>query len=238
MESLSLILPVYNEEGNLKRLLEELLAMLRSVHRQAEIIVVDDASTDGSGRVASGFAAAHARVRVVVHSHNCGQSAAFASGFAAAEGALIVTMDADGQHDPADVPLLLAALKPGVDAVCGFRKKRLDSWTRRASSAIANGFRNLITGDRISDAGCTLRIVRREALAEIPRFNGMHRFLPTLLRYQGFTVAEVAVSHRPRLWGVSKYGIRNRLLRGVVDCFAMRWWKRRALPCRRLAQQG
>jgi dolichol-phosphate mannosyltransferase len=143
-------------------------------------------------------------------------------------------MDADGQNDPESIPELLAAL-PGFDCVAGVRRRREDNWVKRVSSKIANGFRNAITGDRISDSGCTFRALRREALAEVPVFNGMHRFLPSLLRFQGYRVTEIAVRHRPRTTGVSKYGVGNRLFRGIRDCFAMRWYRRRAVPGRRAA---
>jgi hypothetical protein len=137
-------------------------------------------------------------------------------------------MDSDGQNDPRDIPRLLAALED-VDCVCGVRALRRDGWVRRASSAIGNGFRRLVTGDRISDAGCTYRALRRAALEELPVFNGMHRFLPTLLRVQGYSLCEIPVGHRPRSAGESKYGIGNRMWRGIADCLAMRWFARRAL---------
>jgi dolichol-phosphate mannosyltransferase len=126
------------------------------------------------------------------------------------------------------------AINTGVDCVTGVRKKRRDVFLKRASSRIANGFRNWITGDQVTDSGCGIRVVRREALREIPIFNGTHRFLPTLLRAQGFTVAEYAVNHRERVRGVSKYGMHNRLWRGLRDCFGIRWYLKRAVPASRL----
>jgi hypothetical protein len=146
-------------------------------------------------------------------------------------------MDADQQNDPADIPALMEASK-NADAVCGVRKQREDDWVKRISSKIANGFRNRVTKDVIADAGCTFRILRREALREIPVFNGMHRFLPTLLRLQGFTVAEIAVNHRPRTRGESKYGIGNRMFRGLVDCFAILWWRKRCFPAKRFLSEN
>jgi dolichol-phosphate mannosyltransferase len=147
---------------------------------------------------------------------------------------VVVTLDADGQNDPADIPALLAALRPGVDCVTGVRTQRQDSFVKRVSSRVANAYRNWITGDRVTDAGCTFRAVRRAALREVPVFNGLHRFLPTILRRQGFTVAELPVNHRPRTRGVSKYGVGNRLWRGLRDCFAMRWYAARVIPADRL----
>ena len=173
-------------------------------------------------------------LRVVKHRVNSGESAAQATGFRAACGELIVTMDADQQNDPADIPALLEALTPETACVCGVRRSREDDFVKRASSRLANAFRNFVTGDRIRDAGCTFRVIRRRALAEVPVFNGMHRFLPSLLRAQGYRVAEIFVNHRPRTRGSSKYGIGNRLWRGIRDCFAMRWYRARAVPADRI----
>jgi len=173
-------------------------------------------------------------VRLLRHAGRCGQSAALATGLRAARGAVVLTLDADGQNDPADLPRLIEALAGGADAACGVRARRHDTWVRRASSRIGNGFRDVVTGVRVRDAGCALRALRRECLAELPVFDGLHRFIPTLLRLQGFHVVQVPVGHRPRRAGVSKYGIGNRLLRGIVDCLAMRWFARRLPPARRL----
>jgi hypothetical protein len=138
-------------------------------------------------------------------------------------------MDADQQNDPHDIPEMLKLLQNDTAAVCGIRRTREDDWVRRASSRIANRFRNVVTGDVVGDAGCTFRALRRDALKEVPVFNGMHRFLPTLLRFQGYRVVEIPVNHRPRTRGQSKYGIGNRAWRGIVDCFAMRWYRARCV---------
>lgn len=230
----SVVLPVFNEAESLPPLLAEIAAALRGCGRTFEIIAVDDASTDGSLAVLKELRGRHPELRVLRHRRNCGQSAAFAAGFAHARGEVVVTLDADGQNDPADIPALLAALQPGVDCVTGVRVQRQDSFVKRVSSRVANAYRNWITGDRVTDAGCTFRAVRRAALREVPVFNGLHRFLPTILRRQGFTVAELPVNHRPRTRGVSKYGVSNRLWRGLRDCFAMRWYAARAIPADRL----
>lgn len=231
---ISVVLPVYNERGNLGGLLDELAAAIAPVTTSYEILCVDDASTDGSDEELRAQAASRAYVKPLFHVRNCGQSAALASGIGRAAGRIVVTLDADGQNDPADLPVLLAKLTDGVDAVCGVRQKRQDTFVRRVSSRVANRARNWITGDRVQDAGCNFRVMRREALRELPVFNGWHRFLPTLLRFQGYTVVEQPISHRPRQWGTSKYGIHNRLWRGILDSLAMRWWRRRACPGRRL----
>ena len=135
-----------------------------------------------------------------------------------------------------DRAMLEKAIHDSVDCVTGVRRKRQDNFIRRFSSRVANGFRNWITGDQVSDSGCGIRVVRRAALREIPVFNGMHRFLPTLLRGQGYTVAETTVNHRERLRGTSKYGVHNRLWRGIRDCFGIRWYLKRAVRSDRLGK--
>ena len=231
---ISVILPVFNEEGNVGPLLEEITTTLRSRGDSFEVIAVDDASTDGSLAKLRDLQVLHPGLRILRHRFNAGQSAAFAAGFTHARGPVVVTLDADGQNDPQDIPALLDALRPGIACVTGIRRKREDSGVRRLSSRLANAYRNWITGDRITDAGCTFRAVRREALREVPVFNGLHRFLPTILRRQGFVVVEWPVNHRPRTRGVSKYGVGNRLWRGIRDCFAMRWYAARAIRADRL----
>jgi dolichol-phosphate mannosyltransferase len=193
------------------------------------VIFVDDMSTDKSLAVLQKLKQTRPCLRIIHHHINSGESAGEATGFAFAKGEIIITMDADQQNDPADIPLLLDALKNEVVAVCGVRRKRMDTLVKKISSRTANAFRNFITGDRISDAGCTYRAIRRRALWQIQVFNGMHRFLPTLLRLQGYQVVEIPVNDRPRTYGYSKYGIGNRMWRGILDCFAMRWLKKRAL---------
>jgi dolichol-phosphate mannosyltransferase len=228
LPELSVILPCYNEEGNLEPLTHELVSTLEKLDRPYEVIFVDDASRDGSDRVLAQLGHRYPELRVVRHRINSGESAAQASGFRVARGEILVTMDSDQQNDPGDIPALLAALER-CDVVSGVRARREDDWLRRVSSKLANAFRNWLTGDRVTDAGCTFRALRREVALEMPVFNGMHRFLPTLARYQGFRVSEIPVNHRPRVAGVSKYGVGNRLVRGITDCVAMRWWKRRAV---------
>jgi dolichol-phosphate mannosyltransferase len=234
---LSVVIPVFNEEDNLEPLLDELFPVLNKVGSGFEIICVDDASTDGSFSVLLELKKKYSELRVVQHTMNCGESAGEATGFFHARGDWIITIDADQQNDPADIPALLEASK-NADAVCGVRQQREDDWVKRISSRVANGFRNRVTGDVIADAGCTFRALRREALREIPVFNGMHRFLPTLLRLQGFTVIEIPVNHRPRTRGESKYGIGNRMFRGLVDCVAILWWRKRSFPTNRFSTQN
>lgn len=230
---LSVVIPAFNEADNVEPLVLEIAAALAAVEGGFEIIVIDDASTDGTADVLRGMS--HPAHFPVFHRFNCGQSAAVASGFHAARGDWVATLDGDGQNDPADLPAMLArAIAEGCDCVTGVRRRRQDNFVRRVSSRVANGFRNWITGDRVTDSGCGVRVVRRAALREVPIFNGMHRFLPTLLRGQGFSVIEHEVNHRERRSGVSKYGVGNRLWRGIRDCFGVRWYLRRAVRAERV----
>jgi dolichol-phosphate mannosyltransferase len=223
---LTLVVPVYDEADNLRPLYGEIVAAL-AAGPEFELIFVDDGSRDASPAVLATLAAADPRVRLLRSRRNAGQSAALAAGARAARGAVTVTLDADLQNDPADIPLLLAALDEDCDVVCGVRQKRRDSWVRLLSSRIANGVRNRLTHESIADVGCTLRACRTVYLLRIPWFDGMHRFLPTLLRQAGARIREVPVRHRPRLAGKSKYGIGNRLWRGIKDLLAVRWMQQR-----------
>jgi glycosyltransferase involved in cell wall biosynthesis len=235
---LSVVIPVFNEEENLEALLKELVPHLDKTNLKYEILCVNDKSTDTSLAILQNLKNKYHTLRIINHSINCGESAAEATGFKFANGALILTMDADLQNDPADIPLFLAALTDDTDVLCGIRSKREDSLIKRVSSKIANKFRNLITGDTISDAGCTYRLIRKKALVELLVFNGMHRFLPTILKWQGFKVKEIYINHRPRVAGKSKYGVGNRMWRGILDCMAMRWYKARKVPALRIETAG
>ena len=224
----SIVVPVYNEEGSLPVLVEEIRAAMAAAATEYELLLVDDGSSDGSPAVLARLAAAEPRIRVLRLRRNSGQSAALAAGFAHARGEVVVTLDADLQNDPADIPRLLAALD-GCDVVCGVRTARQDDWVRRLSSRIANGVRNRLTHESVTDVGCTLRACRAEHLRRIPVWKGMHRFLPTLLRMEGARVREVPVRHRARRYGQAKYGIGNRLWRGLADLLAVRWMQSRRI---------
>lgn len=226
---LSVILPIYNEEGNIIPLVDEIAAALTPLGRSFEVLCVDDKSKDGGLAEMRALAQERTYVRVIEHRINCGQSAGVASGFQFSRGDFVIVLDSDGQNDPADIPRLLAEMRPGVHCCCGIRAKRRDDWVKRVSSKIGNGFRKLLTGGTVTDAGCALKVIRRECLAEIPAFNGMHRWAATMLQHQGYTVTEIPINHRERIRGVSKYGIGNRALRGLRDCFAMRWFRARAV---------
>lgn len=229
---LSLVIPLYNEAENLPVLADEIRRALAPGGRSWETLFVDDGSNDGSFEVLATLAAHDPTVRILRHRKNAGQSAALAAGFAAARGAIVVTLDADLQNDPADIPALLARLgetaaASDCDAVSGVRGRRQDSWVRRISSRVANAVRNWATDERVSDVGCSLKAYRREVLAGLPMFDGMHRFLPTLVRWNGARLAEIPVNHRPRLHGTAKYGIGNRIFRALADLMAVRWMRTR-----------
>jgi glycosyltransferase involved in cell wall biosynthesis len=220
------VIPVYNERESILPLWKELRSTLQSADGRHEVIFVDDGSDDGSLEVLFRLRADHPEVRVLRARHNAGQTAAMLSGFRAARGEIVVTLDGDGQNDPADIPALLQKI-PEYDAAVGYRNRRADNWIRRLSSRLGNAVRNTLTGDDIIDTGCTLKAFRRECLAEVPALNGMHRFLPTLVRIAGFRVCQIPVGHRPRVAGRSKYGIGNRLLPTLGDLLAVRWMKKR-----------
>ena len=228
---LSLVVPLFNEEENIGPLAKELRRVLDDHGETYELLLIDDASTDGSPDALASLAASDDRLRVVRHRRNMGQSAALVSGFDRARGRIVVTLDADLQNDPADIPRLLAALDD-CDVVCGIRQDRQDTWIRRLSSRIANSVRNHLTDDSITDVGCSLRVCRREFLENLPTFDGMHRFLPTLLKLNGARVREIPVNHRPRAAGQSSYGVGNRLWRGIADLMAVRWLQKRFIDRR------
>ena len=228
---LSVVLPVYNEADNLPILWEELVAVLPGVASAAEVIFVDDGSTDGSADVVEGLAKTDSRIRFIRFETNAGLSAAFYAGFQAARGRIVVSMDSDLQNDPRDIPLLITRLD-GADVVVGWRQIRRDGWLRRISSTVANRVRTRLTQDPVADSASSFRAMRRECLAAIPPYAGMHRFVPTLVKLAGFRVVEIPVSHRPRRFGASKFGVRNRALRAFIDLLAVRWMIHRRLRYR------
>jgi len=225
---LSLVIPVFNEEANLPLLWPEIRQVLDPTGLRYEIVFVDDGSRDRSAEVIRGFRERDPRVRLVRLKVNSGETAATDAGFKAARGRWVVTMDADLQNDPHDVPTLLSHLDRW-DAVTGWRTRREDPWIRKASSRLANWVRNRISGDSIQDSGCTFRAFRRECLRGLALYRGFHRFIPTLLRLKGFRVLEVPVNHRPRRFGESKYGIANRAFSAFRDLLVVRWMADRQL---------
>lgn len=201
--------------------------------RSYEIVITDDHSTDNSWAVLKELAASDPRVRVLRFARNAGQSAALWAGMKAARGDIILTLDADLQNDPRDVPKFLEALKQ-YDCVCGSRieaRNQGDNFIRIASSHIANRVRNQLSGETISDAGCCYRAFKRECIDNLKFFKGMHRFLPTLFKIEGFSVTEIPVRHNPRTSGQTHYGVWNRLFASFYDLLAVRWMKKRMFRC-------
>ncbi|MGH7275952.1 MAG: glycosyltransferase family 2 protein [Candidatus Rokuibacteriota bacterium] len=230
MLDLSVVLPVYDEEENLPPLWEELRGVLETLRLEFEVVFVDDGSRDRSAEVIRGFRAADPRARLVRLKANAGETAATDAGFKTARGRWVVVMDADLQNDPRDIPRLLAQLDRW-DAATGWRVKRAegDNRLRRVSAHVANRVRNWMSDETVQDSGCTFRAFRRECLRDLVLYRGFHRFVPTLLKMRGYRVIEVAVSHRPRRFGRSKYGVMNRAFVAFADLLVVRWMKSRAL---------
>ncbi|MCX6837927.1 MAG: glycosyltransferase family 2 protein [Verrucomicrobia bacterium] len=213
----SVVVPLYNEEDNVVEMQQQIDAALAG--RDYELVLVDDGSKDQTlVRIQPG-----PRVRVIVLEKNSGQSAAMHAGIHGAKGEVIITLDGDLQNDPADIPVMIAKLDEGFDLVCGYRAKRKDTPFKRLQSRIANFVRSRFVGDHVRDTGCTLKVMRRDCREALLLFNGMHRFIPALIRNMGWRVTEVPVNHRPRIHGVSKYGFGNRALRATTDMFGVRW---------------
>src|SRR5512134_1144351 len=232
---ISVVIPIKDERDNLLALTDQLIKVLQgreeSKNARWEIIYVDDGSTDGSSEILDRLASEHRAVTVLHFDRNYGQSAGFDAGFKRSIGALVATMDGDLQNDPEDIGLLLSYAN-GYDLVCGWRTERHDTVMRKISSRVANVVRNAVTGDRVHDTGCSLKIFRRRVIDRLPLFNGMHRFFPALALMHGFTVTEVPVRHHPRRHGISKYGVGNRLFKGLYDLMAVRWMHSRVLRYR------
>jgi glycosyltransferase involved in cell wall biosynthesis len=225
---ISAVVPVYNEEENLLVLIPALTKVLEGLGCSFEMIFVDDGSSDGSLRILRDMASQYPSLRVLRFRENRGLSTALVAGMREARGGKIVTLDSDLQNDPADIPRLLEYLDR-YDMATGWRQKREDSWLKRISSKIGNSVRNWLSGENIKDSACTLRAFKKECVKEIPVFNGMHRFLSTLVKMEGCRIIEVPVFHHPRKFGKSKYNIRNRMVRSFVDLLAVRWMKRRTI---------
>ncbi len=229
--ALSLVIPCYNEQDNLRPLVAAIREAVDPLKLAYELVITDDCSTDRSWEILKTLAAEDERVRVQRFAFNCGESAASWAGLKAARGRWLVTLDADLQNDPRDLPKFLEALQR-FDCVCGTRvqsRGQGDNFVRIASSRIANWVRNKLSGEQISDAGCTYRAFKRECIDHVKFFKGMHRFLPTLFKLEGFTVTEIAVSNNPRFAGQSHYGVWNRLFASFYDLLAVRWMKKRML---------
>ena len=230
MLSLSIVIPVKNEQDNVVPLAHEIHHALLA-RADFELIVVDDGSTDATAARLAELQRDLRRLHVLRHARSCGQSAALLTGVAAARHPWVVTLDGDGQNDPADLPAMLD-LAAGPDAariglIIGHRRRRQDDWLRRLSSRVANGVRSRLLGDRTPDTGCGLKLFPRELYLRLPYFDHMHRFLPALVQREGFEVRTVPVHHRPRASGRSKYGLSNRLWVGIIDLVGVMWLQRR-----------
>jgi len=223
---ISVVVPVYNEEENLPVLIPQIAEVLRSLKKTYEMIFVDDGSKDRSRQILKEVAAQYPQIRILGFKKNCGETAAGAAGIKEARGRIVITIDADLQNDPTDIPRMLDYLKE-YDMVTGWRQKREDSWVKRITSQIANRIRNSLSGEEIQDSGCTFRAYKRECLRDIKLYKGMHRFLPTLVKMEGYRVIEIPIAHHPRKFGVSKYTTWNRMWRAFVDLLAVKWMKSR-----------
>ncbi|MFK8251331.1 glycosyltransferase family 2 protein [Ancylobacter terrae] len=229
--AVSVVIAARDEADCIGKLLGEIVATLET-HEDYEIIVVDDGSADGTADAVRAAVTSHGRIALLGHRRSCGQSAAIRTGVEAALGGLIVTLDGDGQNDPADIPTLLAlyraaAASNGVRMVAGQRVRRNDPFARRMASRIANGARARLLGDGIRDTGCGIKVFDREAFLRLPYFDHMHRFLPALMQREGFKVLTCPVNHRPRSAGRSKYSNWGRLWVGIVDLVGVAWLGRR-----------
>lgn len=228
----SVVVPCYNEQDSIVPLLDEIVAMIAG-DPAFEIIIVDDCSEDATrARLMQAKERLIPAPKLVSHEVNAGQSAAICTGIDVAKGAWIATLDGDGQNDPNDIPKLIKILNGARDEsrvpiICGHRTTRRDSWVRKLSSRVANTVRAGLLNDATADTGCGLKLISRQAFMRLPRFDHMHRFLPALIQRDGGYVISVAVGHRPRQAGYSKYGIHNRLWAGIIDLVGVMWLRRR-----------
>lgn len=225
----SVVAPVFNEEGAVETLAREIAAAFEGL--AYEMIFVDDASIDGTRAALVALAAELPTLRVLGHARNAGQSRAIRTGILAARGAVIVTLDGDGQNDPADAPRLahrLAAAPPGLGLIGGERTRRQDRLGKKVASRLANAARRRLLGDQARDSGCGLKAIRREAYLRLPFFDHQHRFLPALMAREGYAVAFEPVGHRPRRTGASKYTNLGRLWASIWDILGVIWLTRRS----------
>ncbi len=220
---ISIVIPLYNEEENVEQLYTQLKAALEGTGREYEIIIVDDGSTDGSFDVLKRLHEGDERLKVIRFRRNFGQTAAFAAGFDLSQGEVVITMDADLQNDPADIPLLLEKIEEGYDVVSGWRLHRQDPFlTRRLPSIIANWLISQVTGVHLHDYGCSLKAYRREVVKNVQLYGELHRFIPAIANWMGVSVAEVPVRHYARRFGRSKYGL-SRTARVLLDLLTVRF---------------
>lgn len=216
----SIIIPFYNEEETVASVLEE----ARRTNPEAEIVAVNDGSSDRTETIIR----QHPDIRLISHGGRLGQSAALYTGLNAAQGEICVMMDGDGQSDPADIPNLVSQLDR-ADLVCGYRRVRQDTWSRRVASRLANSIRRMVLHDGVRDTGCTLKAMKKTDMRLLLPFNGLHRFIPVLFNHAGLRIVEVPVNHRPRKGGKTKYSNLERALRGFYDLIGVRWLLARSI---------
>lgn len=225
MRKLSVIIPVHNEEGNIANLHEEVVGVCRAAGYEFEVIIVDDGSSDRTFAVARGLAP----VKLIRFRKNFGQTAAMDAGIKAAKNEYLITMDGDGQNDPLDMPKLIKYLEDNnFDAVSGWRKNRRDSFFKKLASRGADSLRKFLINDQIHDSGCTLKVYKKECFNELSLYGEMHRFLPAILTIKGFKIGEIAVNHRPRTAGKTKYNWK-RIIKGLIDLISVWFWSKYAV---------
>ncbi len=225
---LSIVVPIKNEKDNIEPLTKGIVSAIKSLNKEYEIIFIDDGSTDSSLDEMLRIKKDFPQIRIIKFDKNYGQTSALDAGFRNAKGEVIAMLDGDMQNDPNDISKLLEELKD-CDMVCGIRQKREDNFVRRISSKIANSVRNKLTNEDVIDTGCPLKVFKRICFNNIKLFTGLHRFLPTLVKLEGYKVKQIPVKHLPRFKGKTKYNIRNRLFKSLRDLFAVRWMQRRHL---------
>jgi len=234
---LSIIVPVYDEEENILPMAREVSEAMKNVAIDYELVFVDDASRDSTWQRIQELRKSNPRVRGFRHLKNAGQSAALWTGILNTTTPVVATLDGDLQNDPADLPKLIAEVKGGADFVCGVRTKRKDTWVRKVSSKVARWARRSALGVDFADTGCAFRVFKRSTLDGLFGFNGLHRFLPVLVHGGGHSTKQIPINHRARVAGVSKYGVFNRLGRGVYDLIAIAWYQRRRVHRQQISEE-
>lgn len=220
---LSIVVPLLNEEGNIEELHRRIVGACRNLSKSIEIVFVDDGSTDKTNEICRKLSP----LKLITFRKNFGQTAAFDAGIKNSRGEIIITMDGDLQNDPADIKLLLDKMQEGYDVVSGWRVRRQDSFSKKVFSRGANVLRKILIDDDVHDSGCSLKAYKRECFEDLDLFGEMHRFIPALLKVQGFRIGEVEVSHYPRRYGLSKYNWK-RAIKGFVDMISVWFWKKYA----------
>lgn len=222
----SIVIPLKNEEENVEELIQEVEPVMEAIGEPWELLCIDDGSTDKTLDLLHKIRKSKPYLRVIAFDRNYGQSSAFDAGFRKARGEWIITLDGDRQNDPSDIPKLLK-LKDNYDLICGYRKNRRDPWHKKITSKLANFVRSRFCNDHVRDTGCSLKAYRASCLSRIKMYRGMHRFLPALFKIEGFRITEVAVNHRERVKGTTKYNFFNRSFNTVADMLVVRWMAKR-----------